>query len=231
MSQQQISKLSSQSESHASAWLAAGVLLVVALTLGVFLISPLAAGAQGNLTDLFALSSENVTWYVIRSAGITAYLLLWFSTVWGLAIPTKIFDRYLNGNFTFDFHKFISLLSLGFLGLHIFTLLVDNYLPFTWTQILVPFMAPYRPVWVGIGVIALYLTLLVTVTFYMRNRIGMKTFRVIHYTSLIAYFGAIAHAFFSGTDSSLPAAILMYGLTLLVVVFLTVYWLYMAVRK
>ncbi len=230
MSQQQISKLSS-SESHTSVWLATGVLLVTALTLGVFLISPLAAGAQGNLTNLFALSTENVTWYVIRSAGITAYLLLWFSTVWGLAIPTKIFDRYLNGNFTFDFHKFISLLSLGFLGLHIFVLLVDNYLPFTWTQILVPFMAPYRPVWVGIGSIALYLTVLVTITFYMRNRIGMKTFRLIHYSSLLAYFGAVAHAFLSGTDSSLPAAILMYAVTLLVVVFLTVYWLYVAIRK
>jgi len=81
---------------------------------------------------------------------------------------------------------------------------------------------------VGIGVIALYLTILVTVTFYMRKRIGMKAFRYIHYTSLIAYLGGTAHGFFAGTDSSLPIAGLMYGGTFLVVVFLTAFWLLQA---
>lgn len=230
MSQYQVSKSRKGAGTGTSAWWVAGV-LVTLFTVAIFLASPFAVGFTGKLTDLFALSSENVTWYVIRSAGITAYLLLWLSTVWGLAVPTKIFDRHLNGNFTFDFHKFISLLSLGFLGLHIFVLLVDNYLPFSVAQIFVPFASPYRPVWVGIGTIALYLILLVTITFYLRNKIGMKAFRLIHYTSLLAYLGATAHAFFSGTDSSLIAAWMMYGVTFLVVAFLTVYWVYMAVRK
>ena len=183
------------------------------------------------LDRLFAFSSAQTTWYVTRAAGITAYLLLWLSTAWGLAIPSKLIDRWLNRAFTFDFHQFISLLALGFLGLHIFVLTADRFLPYSLAQILVPFISPYRPLWVGVGVIALYLSVLVSVTFYLRQRIGMKTFRAIHYASLLAYLGATAHSIFSGTNSSLPAVFLMYTGSFLVVVFLTVYWLVMAWQK
>jgi len=62
---------------------------------------------------------------------------------------------------------------------------------------------------VGLGVIGFYLILLVTVTFYIRSRIGMKAFRAIHLLSLVAYRGAVIHGFFSGTDSSLLAAQLL----------------------
>ncbi|MEJ2487368.1 MAG: ferric reductase-like transmembrane domain-containing protein [Anaerolineales bacterium] len=209
-------------------WILTAILILVIGTAALYLTSPFGLGARQLLIKLFSLRSENVTWFITRSAGITAYLLLWLSTVWGLVIPSKIFGRSLSGDYTFDFHKFISLLSLGFLALHIFILLIDNYLPYTFAQIFVPFLSPYRPVWVGIGVIALYLTILVTVTFYMRKRIGMKTFRYIHYSSLIAYLGGTAHGFFAGTDSSLPLAGLMYGGTFLVVVFLTAFWLLQA---
>jgi len=176
---------------------------------------------------LFSLNSQQAMWYITRSAGILAYLLLWLSTAWGLLVPSKLLEPVLHGNFTYDFHQFISLLSLGFLGLHVFILTADRYLPFTLAQILIPFNAPYRPLWVGIGVIAFYLILLVTVTFYMRKRIGMKAFRLIHTLSLVAYLAALGHAFMSGTDSSLVATQIMYAGTFLVVVFLTVYWLVM----
>jgi sulfoxide reductase heme-binding subunit YedZ len=179
-----------------------------------------------NLTySLLATNSVQLYWYITRAAGITAYLLLWFSTVWGLVIPTKILDDWLGRNFTFDFHQFISLLSLGFLALHVIVLMFDRYLPYSLSQILVPFLSPYRPVWVGIGVIAFYLSVLVTVTFYFRQRIGMTAFRTIHYTSLLAYLGSTAHGIFAGTDSSMPMAMFMYVGSFLVVFFLTAFWL------
>jgi hypothetical protein len=53
----------------------------------------------------------------------------------------------------------------------------------------------------------------------------MKKFRAIHYTSLLAYLFAVVHALFSGTDSSMPATLILYASTFLVVVFLTAYWL------
>ena len=68
-------------------------------------------------------------WYVTRAAGIIAYLLLWLSTVWGLAVPAKVLDRLVQRWATFDFHQFISLLAIGFMGLHILVLVLDHYLP------------------------------------------------------------------------------------------------------
>ena len=201
---------------------------LVALGLGLaasYLFTPAGMPIRGALAHLFALTSDQAMWYLTRAAGMMAYLLLWLSTVWGLLIPSRLFGNVLNGEFSFDFHQFISLLSLGFLGLHIVVLTADRYLPFSVAQLLVPFISPYRPLWVGIGIVAFYLLLLVTVTFYLRKQIGMKTFRYIHYLSLLAYLGAVGHALFSGADSSLPVVMLIYIGTFSVVVFLTVYWL------
>lgn len=206
-------------------WIALVVAGIGALVAGRYLVASTGSPVHAALDWLFALSSDQAMWYLTRAAGIMAYLLLWLSTVWGLVIPSKLFGDVLSGEFSFDFHKFISLFSLGFLGLHIFVLTADKYLPFSVTQLLVPFIAPYRPLWVGVGIISFYLTLLVTVTFYLRKQISMKAFRIIHYTSLLAYFAAVIHALMSGADSSLPAVLLMYVGTSAVVVFLTVYWL------
>lgn len=208
-------------------WIMITFLTFIAGTIGLYVASPLGTAMRNVLAELFAFNTENVTWFITRSAGIIAYLLLWLSTAWGLAIPSKILDKFMHGSYTFEFHQFISLLSLGFLGLHIFVLTADKYLPYNLAQILVPFMSPYRPLWVGIGVIALYLIGLVTITFYMRSRIGMKTFRYIHYSSLLGYIAALGHSLFAGTDSVLPIAQFMYASTFLVIVFLTVYWLFM----
>ena len=196
--------------------------LVVGLAL---LLTPLGSWLAGSLNWLFATDSQQLWWYVTRSAGIIAYLLLWLSTVWGLAVPSRIIAPVIDQASTFDFHQFISLLSIGFMLLHILVLTLDRYLPYSTLQILVPFLSPYRPLWVGIGVISFYIILLVTVTFYLRTRIGMSTFRAIHVLSLLSYLGVTLHGLYSGTDAPLLSMQLIYRGTSLTVVFLTVYWL------
>jgi predicted ferric reductase len=197
----------------------------LAATLVLLPVTTIGQNAFGGLSQLFAADSAQIWWYVTRSAGIIAYLLLWFSTVWGLAVPTKLLTPALEQTFTVDFHEFISLLSIGFTLLHVIVLTIDRFLPYTPLQILIPFLSPYRPFWVGLGVIAFYITLLVTVTFYLRSKIGMKTFRSLHVLSLLGYLGVTFHGLFAGTDAPLIAMQLMYKGTVLVVVFLTVYWL------
>lgn len=214
----------------AALWIGAGIGLTGLLTsLGLTLIVLSQTGAltqAGRITTwLLAADQSQVTWYITRSAGLMAYILLWLSTAWGLAVPSHILDGKLQGAFTFEFHQFISLLAIFFTMAHIGVLLVDQYAPFTIVQILFPFVSDYRPIWVGIGILSFYLILLVTVTFYMRGRIGMKAFRAIHLLSLISFLGAGIHGLFAGTDTSLPAVQILYLITLLSVVFLTTYWL------
>lgn len=203
-------------------FLIAAIVAFAALAVLVFG-TPLLAMAARLFDSLFGLSSVQAMWYVTRAAGLTAYLLLWLSTVWGLAVSSKIFDPVLNRFFTYDMHQFLSLLAIAFVILHVVVLLADRYLPFSLAQVVLPFGAPYRPVWVGVGVIALYLTLLVSLTFYVRRWIGQRTFRAIHYLSFLAFVGAAAHGLLAGTDSALWTTQLMYAGTALVVVFLTVY--------
>ncbi len=174
---------------------------------------------------LFGVDSQQLWWFVTRSAGIVAYLLLWLSTVWGLAVPSKVVAPVLEGGYTFDFHQFISLLSIAFVVFHIMALTLDRYLPYSLFQILIPFISPYRPEWVGIGVISFYIMIVVAGTFYLRSRIGMNTFRQIHYFSLAAYLGVTLHGLFSGTDSPLSSMQFIYLGTGLIVLVLTVYWL------
>lgn len=179
-----------------------------------------------DLSWLFAIDSVQLWWFITRAAAIIAYLLLWFSTVWGLAVPSKLLDPLLDRVFVYDFHQTISLLSIGFTLLHVIVLTFDRYLPYSTWQILIPFLSPYRPVWVGIGVLSFYIIALVTVTFYLRDRIGMPAFRAIHTLSLLGYLGVTLHGLFSGTDSPLLGMSLMYQGTALTVVILTLYWLF-----
>ena len=206
-------------------------LLVAAVFVAVLVVLWLArSGGQpiaGVVSGLFSVDSTQAWWYVTRAAGLTSYILLWLSMVWGMAISTKILSPTVEATYSYDFHEFISLLGLGFVLLHVVVLTVDQFLPFSVWQILIPFLGSYRPFWVGLGIIGFYIFLLVTVTFYMRRAIGPRAFRSIHALSLIGYLGATLHGFFAGTDSALPVTRLIYAGTFLVIVFLTVYWLVM----
>jgi len=201
------------------------LLAIIAAIFFVLLLKfPAGAPVTRFLNSLLALSGSNATWYVTRSAGLIAYLLMWLSTVWGIAVSSKSFDPVLHRTFTYDLHESLSLLGIGFIILHIVVLLGDKYLPFSVTEILVPFISAYRPIWIGVGIITLYLTLLISVTFYLRRWIGLKAFRVIHVASYLGFFGAALHGLLSGTDSALIVTQVMYAITTLVVVFQTVYW-------
>ncbi len=183
------------------------------------------------LSGLFAVDSVQFWWYVTRAAGLMGYFLIWLSTIWGLVVSSKILDKFVERAFTYDFHEFLSWLGLAFIGVHVSVLMVDKYLPYSIWQVLIPFLSPYRPLWVGLGVIAFYLSLLVTITFYLKSRIGASAFRKIHYLSFIAYFGSTLHGIYAGTDSVLPMANLLYKGTLLITLFLTAYWLIMLYYK
>jgi predicted ferric reductase len=221
-----------EKKSSMANWVVAGMTIVAAaLVLAVLAQTPAGTSFTTFLSWAFSTNSVQTMWYITRSAGLAAYILMWLSVAWGLAVSSKILDNLLHRSFTYDFHQFLSLLALGFVALHVIVLMFDQYLPYSVAQILVPFISPYRPVWVGIGVIALYLSLLVTVTFYLRGRIGMKAFRYIHMASLLGYLGALVHSVLSGTDSSLTSVLFLYVGTFLATVFLMMYWIYLSVQK
>ena len=195
-----------------------GMMFIAALLLG------LPGGLFGFLGTLFSVSSPRIFWYISRSAGIMAYLLLWFSTVWGFLLASKLFGQVLNQGYAFDFHEFLSLLSLGFVTVHVIPLYWDNYKPFSIAQMLVPFLGDYKTIWVGLGIITMYITVLVTLSFYLRTYIGKTAFGWIHASSILGYVLILLHAAFSGTESSLPVMQQFYLWTGVAAIFSGSYW-------
>lgn len=185
-----------------------------------------------SLTASLTGPNPKVYWYLARGSGIVAYLLLWLSVVLGLMVSNKMARTWPGAPAAVDLHQFTSLLALIFVLFHMLILLGDRYINYTLLQLLVPFASTeYRPLWVGLGQVAFYLTALVTFSFYVRRRIGHRAWRFLHYASFAVYLLVTAHGLGAGTDSRAPVVVVLYGLTGLVTYFLTVYRILVSVRQ
>ena len=87
---------------------------------------------------------DHVTWYTIRAAGITAYLLLFLTVATGLVLSGPG-GAWWKGIPILPLHRFLTWLMGAFLAIHVLVLLVDNFLRFSVLEILVPFTAKYEP--------------------------------------------------------------------------------------
>ena len=195
-----------------------GTLLGLLITLGL-------AGAGLLLgIGVTGLAGETKSfWYLSRAAGFVAYLLLWGSVVWGLMLSSKIGQRKLRPPALLDAHRFLSYVALGFAFFHGLVLMGDRYLSFPLTSVLIPFAGAYKPTLIAAGQLALWLSLLVSLSFLVQKRIGRRAWRSLHYVSFAVYGLALMHSIWLGSESHLLVVKAMYLLTAEAVIFLTAY--------
>ena len=140
-----------------------------------------------------------LTWYVARSAGIVAYLLLSTSVVLGILMSAR-------AKFTWprfavqEVHRFLAILTGVFLALHGLALLADRVVPISIMQLVIPFQTSYRPFGVGLGITSALLLLAVSLSNLVRTRLPFRVWRRIHYVTLAVWLTATAHGLLSGTD-------------------------------
>jgi len=180
-------------------------------------------GYQAELMGLPLIHETSAFWYMARAGGIVSYLLLWLSTIWGLALSTKVISKLAPAPLAYGLHEFLSLATIVFALIHSLVLLGDQYIDFSIFHLAIPFIAPYQPFWTGLGIIGFYLSAAITGSFYIRKQIGQKTWRKLHTLTLLAYALALAHGVMAGTDSSLGVIKLMYLGTGFSVLFLVYY--------
>jgi predicted ferric reductase len=164
---------------------------------------------------------DKLPWYLSRASGAVAYLVLSASTAWGLLLNTKLVKSAVPAPLTLAMHNYLGWNSLVFSALHGFVLLFDKYYTFTFSNLLIPFSGPYKPLWVGVGILAFYLILLTTLSFYVRAWIGQKTWRRLHFLTFPLYGMASLHGLQAGTDSGILRTV--YLGSAILIVFLTVY--------
>jgi predicted ferric reductase len=149
-------------------------------------------------------------WYLARSAGIVAYLLLSASVVLGLSMSARAPFRWPRFAVE-DVHRFLTIVTAVFIGIHALSLLLDRVVPISLGQELVPFADRYRPFAVGLGIVAAELMAAVGVTNALRKQIPHHLWRRAHYATLGVWVAATAHGLLAGTDRADPWFLALVG--------------------
>jgi sulfoxide reductase heme-binding subunit YedZ len=140
-------------------------------------------------------------WYLARGTGVVAFVLLSLTLVLGITARSR---RPFLGLARFgvaSVHRAVSLFAVVLLAGHVLTLLVDPYAQLRLINLVMPFTSSYRPLWVGLGALSLDLMLVLVITSLLRERIGHRAWRAIHWTAYALWPSALLHSLGSGTDS------------------------------
>lgn len=153
---------------------------------------------------------ESLPWYIGRASGILAFVLFSVVVINGLLISTRLVWKILPPALNYEMHRFFSWMALLATFGHASSFMFDHYFRLSAAETLVPFLL-VRPItstlglsigWtVGLGIIALYGALALVLSSELRNRIGAKTWRKLHYMSFAMYLLFLGHGILSGTDS------------------------------
>lgn len=157
------------------------------------------------------LTSSPVDWYAARAAGIVAYLLLTAVVVVGIGLAGRSKVPGLPRFAVTDVHRFGGLLAGTFVTLHVATIAIDSFLPFSPLQLAVPFTSGYRPLWTGLGIVAAELLIALAISNRLRARLPYRLWRRLHYVNFLVWLGATVHGIGAGTDSRAAWTISLYA--------------------
>lgn len=148
-----------------------------------------------------AFGNEAV-WYLMRGSGVVSLLLLTGVMALGIATFGGVRLGAMPRFATVALHRSISMLSVVFVAVHVGTAVLDPYAAVTLVNALVPFTAASTPLVVGLGAVAVDLLIALMVTGILRERIGRRSWRVIHWAAYAMWPAAFIHAIGMGSDVS-----------------------------
>jgi hypothetical protein len=148
-----------------------------------------------------AAANAKMLWYLTRGTGVVALLLLTASVVLGTLSSARWKSSRMPRFVVGGLHRNLTLLAVVFVAVHVVTTVADGFAPITLLDGLVPFLSPYRPLWLGLGTVAFDLVLALVLTSVLRARLGYRSWRVVHWFAYAAWPIALVHAFGTGSDA------------------------------
>jgi predicted ferric reductase len=139
-------------------------------------------------------------WYSTRASGTLALVLLTLTTALGVAQVGRVRSDLLPRFVLDGLHRYTSLLAGVFLTVHILTAVLDTFAPIALIDAFVPFVGVYRPIWLGLGATALDLLIAVAITSVIRERLGHRGWRAVHWLAYAVWPVAFVHALGTGSD-------------------------------
>jgi DMSO/TMAO reductase YedYZ heme-binding membrane subunit len=163
------------------------------------------------------VTSNPAIWYAARASGVAAYVVLSLVVSLGLGLGGKAQSRSWPRFSIEDVHRFGGLLVGSLIGIHVLTIAADSFLPFSLTQLLVPFTSSYRPVWTGLGIASAEILLALAITNHYRRRLPYGFWRKAHYLNFVVWGLASVHGLMAGTDRGATWLALLYAASVAVV--------------
>lgn len=147
------------------------------------------------------MSGPSAYWYLTRGTGAVSLLLLTAGVVLGVMGPTGFQTTRLRRFVVAGLHRNVTLLATVFVAVHVVTTLLDGYAPIGLRDAFIPFASRYRPVWLGLGAVSLDLVLALIVTSLLQHRIGLRTWRAVHWLAYVSWPVALLHSLGTGSDA------------------------------
>jgi predicted ferric reductase len=140
-----------------------------------------------------AAGSQNL-WLVSRASGVILLVLFSVVMVLGVATRTGATTRRWPRFAVAELHRTLSLFAVALLGLHVATAILDPFVSIGWVAAVLPFTSHYETLAIGAGTVAVDLAGAVLITSLLRNRLGLRAWRAVHYLAFLAWPVAFLHA-------------------------------------
>ncbi len=140
-------------------------------------------------------------WALGRGTGLVALVVFTLSLVLGVVTRS---GRDVAGLGRFglnEVHRTAALTGVGLIAVHVGTLLFDPYAQLHVVDLVVPFLGSYRPLWLGLGTLAVDLLIVVTVVSLLRDKVGPRVFKAVHWATYALWPVALVHSLGTGTDA------------------------------
>lgn len=167
--------------------------------------------------------STQILWFATRGAGVVSLILFSVVACLGLLAVARSQSAWWPRFLTVELHRTLALLSVAFVAIHVLTAVLDPFTHLGIASVLVPLASAYRPLPVAFGVVSLYLVAAVVGTSLVRDRIGHRAWRAVHWTSYASWPLALEHTLTAGSDAFSPwllaitaVCVLAVGVSLLV---------------
>jgi len=150
------------------------------------------------------MNDPHIWWYLSRSAGIVAWVMLTASVLWGIVLATDLFPKWRRNARLLEMHRWLAGLTFFFVAGHLVTLLFDSYAKFRLLDLVAPYAGTWRPTAIAVGVVGLWLLIAVEVTALAMKKLSKRWWRSVHIASYFVFWAVSIHAALAGTDTSKP---------------------------
>lgn len=167
--------------------------------------------------------AQHLPWLLSRAFGLSAMIFLSLALSWGLAFSSRM-AKTGPGSLgrAKQIHEGLSLTAIFLIISHGGVLVFDQYINPNVIDILVPFQMPDQTWATGIGIIAGWIAIIASGSYYARKYLK-KSWKIIHRFAILAWILALIHTFGSGTETGSVIFPIYLAILVLPVVFALVY--------